>query len=257
MKHILAPLLFILLLSACTTREPREIYSLTTYRLDTITQEQLVDEYLSKALLPALHRAGVKAVGVFKPASVDTIAFGKEIWVLIPHPSLEAFHQMNTTLLNDTAHLAKGRAYLEATHEQTPYRRMEVTLLEAFTGMTAMETPTLTGPRQDRIYELRSYEGPTEKRNRSKIKMFNAGDEIGLFRTLGFNSVFFGEVLAGSRMPNLMYMTTFDNMVSRDEHWKQFFGHPHWKELLEIEEYKHTVSKADIHLLTPTEYSDY
>ncbi|MFM7328311.1 MAG: NIPSNAP family protein, partial [Bacteroidota bacterium] len=56
---------------------------------------------------------------------------------------------------------------------------------------------------------------------------------------------------------DLMYMTTFDNMVSRDEHWKQFFGHPHWKELLEIEEYKHTVSKADIHLLTPTEYSDY
>lgn len=257
MKHFLAPLSFILLLSTCKTESPREIYSLTTYRLDTITQERLVDDYLSGALIPALHRAGVRSVGVFKPAPVDTLAFGREIWVLIPHPSLKAFHQLNNTLLSDSTHLKQGKAYLEATHEQTPYRRMEVTLMEAFTGMTTMETPTLTSPRPERIYELRSYEGPTEKRNRSKVKMFNDGDEIGLFRTLGFNSVFFGEVLAGNRMPNLMYMTTFDNMASRDEHWKQFFSHPHWKELIEIEEYKHTVSKADIHLLTPTAYSDY
>ena len=257
MKPLILPLLLLLLITSCRDHSTREIYSLTLYRIDTVTQEQMVDEYLSMALIPALHRAGINGIGVFKPVPQDTVAFGKRIWVLVPYRSLEDFHRTTETLLKDAEYNSAGRHYLDATHEQTPYKRMEVTLLEAFTGMPTMEQPGLTGPRAERIYELRSYEGPTEKRNRSKVKMFNAGDEIGLFRTLGFNSVFFGEVLAGSNMPNLMYMTTFDNMASRDEHWKQFFGHPHWKELIEIAEYKNTVSKADIHLLQPTGYSDY
>lgn len=257
MKTRLAPLLLLILLTSCNEKSAREIYSLTLYRIDTITQERMVDEYLSNALIPALHRAGVSSVGVFKPVPQDSLAFGKRIWVLVPYPSLEDFHRTAATLLNDAAYNDAGRTYLDATHEQTPYNRMEVTLMEAFTGMPKMERPALNGPRETRIYELRSYEGQTEKRNRSKVKMFNAGDEIGLFRTLGFNSVFFGEVLAGSRIPNLMYMTTFDNMTSRDEHWKQFFEHPHWKELISIDEYKNTVSKADIYLLQPTTYSDY
>ena len=257
MKKLLAPLLLLILITSCKVKPTREIYSLTLYRLDTVTQEQMVDEYLSKALLPALHRTGINSVGVFKPVPQDSLAFGKRIWVLVPHRSLEEFHRTTEALLNDAEYNNAGRTYLEATHEQTPYNRMEVTLMEAFVGMPNMEKPQLKGPREQRIYELRNYEGPTEKRNRSKVKMFNAGDEIGLFRTLGFNSVFFGEVLAGSRMPNLMYMTTFDNMATRDAHWKQFFEHPHWKELIAIEEYKNTVSKAEIYLLQPTSYSDF
>jgi hypothetical protein len=87
--------------------------------------------------------------------------------------------------------------------------------------------------------------------------MFNDGDEIGLFATLNFNAVFYGEVMAGSRMPNLMYMTTFDNQASRDEHWKAFVAHPQWEKLKTSPEYQNNVSKADIMLLRPTEYSDY
>ena len=36
--------------------------------------------------------------------------------------------------------------------------------------------------------------------------MFNEGGEIRLFARLNFNAVFYGDVLAGDRMPNLMYM---------------------------------------------------
>jgi hypothetical protein len=129
--------------------------------------------------------------------------------------------------------------------------------MRAFTNMPFMQIPKLTGVRSERIYELRSYEGPTEKMYRSKVNMFNAGDEIGLFARLGFNAVFYAEVLSGTRMPNLVYMTTFNNMASRDEHWRAFVADPQLKQLLTIEEYKNTVSKADIWLLTPTDYSDY
>jgi hypothetical protein len=84
--------------------------------------------------------------------------------------------------------------------------------------------------------------------------MFNSG-EVELFQRLGFNAVFYGQVIAGGRMPNLMYMTSFDNKASRDEHWKAFGGDPAWKEMSSKAEYKNNVSKIDIVFLRPLGYS--
>ncbi len=86
--------------------------------------------------------------------------------------------------------------------------------------------------------------------------MFNAGDEVGLFKRLGFNAVFYGEVIAGSTMPNLMYMTTFESQASRDEHWKAFGQDPQWKTLSAMPEYQHNVSKNVTLFFRPTSYSD-
>lgn len=87
--------------------------------------------------------------------------------------------------------------------------------------------------------------------------MFNAGGEVKLFDRLGFNAVFYAEVVSGSKMPNLMYMTTFADMTTRDVLWKSFVDAPEWQQLLSLEKYKNSVSHADITFLIPTEYSDY
>ena len=87
--------------------------------------------------------------------------------------------------------------------------------------------------------------------------MFNEGDEIGLFKKLNFNAVFYSEVIAGSHMPNLMYMTCFENKADRDAHWKSFVGDPFWKTLLAMPMYQHNVSHIDINFLRPTDYSDF
>jgi hypothetical protein len=87
--------------------------------------------------------------------------------------------------------------------------------------------------------------------------MFNEGGEITLFDSLGFNAVFYGEVLSGDAMPNLMYMTTFKNMETRDSLWKEFFSSQKWEEIKDLPQYRNTVSRADIILLYPTDYSDY
>jgi hypothetical protein len=234
-----------------------DYYALLTYRISSLSQEASVNQYLKDAYLPALHRLGKKNIGVFKPATVDTIAFGKAIYVLIPFTSLADFEKTTIKLENDPQLQKDGAQYLDAKHNQKPYDRIEISLMRAFTGMPNLKTPNLSSARENRIYELRSYEGPTEKLYRSKVKMFNAGDEIGLFNRLGFNAVFYAEVISGNRMPNLVYMTTFENKTARDEHWKAFVADVQWKQLLTIEEYKNTVSKADIWLLTPTAYSDY
>src|SRR5206468_991425 len=100
-----------------------------------------------------------------------------------------------------------GKEYLSAVHTTPAYTRMETILLQAFPLAPKMKLPQLQSSGKDRIYELRSYESATESLNRNKVEMFNKGGEINLFKRLGFNAVFYSEVLAGSKMPNLMYMT--------------------------------------------------
>lgn len=86
--------------------------------------------------------------------------------------------------------------------------------------------------------------------------MFNEGGEIDLFKRLGFNAVFYSSVISGAKMPNLMYMTTFENKAARDAHWKTFVEDPFWKKLSAMPEYQHNVSHIDITFLHPTDYSD-
>jgi NIPSNAP len=247
----------VLLFSLTAAAKPpqREYYEIRVYHVKDAAQEGIVDQYLQQAFIPALHKAGISKVGVFKPVGNDTAA-DRRVYVLVPYRSLDQFVQLPRQLEADKQHAAAGAPYIEAAYNAAPYTRMETILLQAFTGQPQSQLPALTGPKAARIYELRSYEGPTEKLYRNKVQMFNKGDEVGLFKRLGFNAVFYGEVLSGSRMPNLMYMTTFDNKASRDEHWKAFSSDPSWKQLLAMPEYQHNVSRSEIIFLYPAEYSD-
>lgn len=234
----------------------REFYSIRIYQLKNASQESRLDAYLQTALLPALHRLGIAGIGVFKPVGNDTAAV-KKVYMLIPFKSLEQYTNLQASLDKDAEYNTAGAAYIEATFDNPPYLRMESILLQAFPDMPRHAAPkTLRGPKTERIYELRSYEGPTERYFAGKVQMFNAGGEIPLFARLGFNAVFYASVLAGSHMPNLMYMTSFDNMAAREQHWKDFNSDPFWKQLVAEPQYQHNVSHVDIVFLHPADYSD-
>jgi len=254
-KLVLLFLLFSLIASVSIAAPAREYYELRTYRFKNQEQQQRTEAYLQKALLPALHRIGIKKIGVFKPVETDS-TYGKKLIVLIPYRSLEEFEKTSDKLLKDNQYLADGKDYIDAAYDNPPFSRIETTVLKAFSGMPEPAIPALKAPVSERVYELRSYEGHTEKIYRNKVEMFNAGDEVGLFKRLGFNAVFYGEVIAGSTMPNLMYMTTFENQASRDEHWKAFGGDPQWKTLSAKPEYQHNVSKNVTLFFRPASYSD-
>lgn len=236
--------------------QAREIYQLKTYTFETDEQVQVVDHYLKEAFLPALKKLEINTVGVFKPRPNEEDST-KKIWVLIPFSSMDQFLNLESTLAKDESYLIAGKDYIQASHEQPPYQRIESTLLKAFIDMPVMQIPELDGPRADRIYELRSYESPTEKLYWNKVDMFNAGGEVRLFDRLDFNAVFYGEVISGSKMPNLMYMTTFSDQENRDTHWDAFREAPEWKELVAMPKYQNNVSHADLYFLYPTAYSDY
>ncbi len=233
----------------------RDFYQIKVYHLKDTDQEKTVEAFLEKAYLPALHRAGIEKIGVFKPvpAAGTTELL---IYVFIPFSSYEQFSKLDQRLDKDSRYQQDGSLYLNATIAKPPFERIESILLNAFAGNPHFSLPKLSGPKKDRIYELRSYEGPTEKLYWNKVEMFNKGDEVGLFRRLNFNAVFYGEVVSGSRMPNLMYLTTFENRADRDEHWKAFSNDAYWKKLSAKPEYQGNVSRNDTRFLYPVGYSD-
>ena len=252
---VLILLLFISLSAKVSDKKP-EYYRLTIYSFTDAAQEKIVDQYLEKAYLPALHRKGIQTIGVFKPVANDTANI-KIIYVLAPFKNLEQVKDLPVQLLKDKEYTETGKEYLDALYNNLPYRRIENILMQAFNMAPAMQLPKLTSPKTERIYELRSYESPTEKLNINKVKMFNEGGEIALFKRLNFNAIFYAEVIAGSHMPNLMYMTSFENKNDRDAHWKAFGESPEWKNLTSSPEYQHNVSRAEVILTKATLYSDY
>jgi hypothetical protein len=228
-------------------------YELKIYHLQNKEQESVVDEYLKDAFVPAMHRQGIKTIGVFKP--VDTTQ-DRRIYVLVPYKSVKQFADIPDKLKSDKAYNQDGKLYFDAAFNKSPYKRIESTLINAFSHMPNLQVPPFKNDPEKRVYELRSYEGHTEKIHKNKVHMFNEGGEIGVFKRLGFNAVFYGEVISGSKMPNLMYMTSFEDRASRDERWKAFGADAEWKKLSADPSYKNNVSKIDMVFLHPTDYSD-
>jgi hypothetical protein len=242
-------------LTSFAKKANRYYYQFKIYHLTTTAQEERVDKYLQTAYLPALHRAGIPNVGVFKLNELkDT---DRLVYVFIPFTSWKQFEGLDEVLAKDAQYQTDGKDYIDAMYNDIPYKRMESIILKAFEDAPMPMVPQLTAPKAERVYELRSYEGPTEKYYVNKVKMFNKGDEVGLFKRLNFNAVFYSEVISGSHMPNLMYMTTFNNKDDREKHWKSFVDDAQWKTLSAMPEYQHNVSSNTIIFLHPTDYSDF
>ncbi len=255
-KFISLIVLVLTLTSFKKTAPECEFYQLKTYVLRSDQQVEATDKYLKEALLPSLKRMGFKAIGVFKPIKNENDSI-KKIVVLIPFSSMNQFLNLEDKLAKDKTYLTAAADYLNTSYKQPTYKRMESVLLKAFSDHPTLKPSGLKGPRANRVYELRSYESATEAYYKNKVDMFNAGGEIKLFDRLGFNAVFYAEVISGENMPNLMYMTTFDNQESRDAHWKAFSNSPEWKLLIAAEKYKNNMSRNNRTFLYPTEYSDY
>ena len=234
----------------------REFYQIKTYVLKSNQQVEATDKYLKEAFMPGLKKLVIKSIGVFKPIKNENDSI-KKIIVLIPFSSMKQFLNLDEKLAKDESYLAAAANYLNASYKQPNFVRIESILLKAFPDHPVLKPSILNSPRANRVYELRSYESATEAYYKNKVDMFNAGGEIKLFDRLEFNAVFYGEVISGAKIPNLIYMTTFDNQESRDAHWSAFRDSPEWKALIAMEKYKNNMSHIDYTFMYPTEYSDY
>ncbi len=228
----------------------RAWYELRRYEIETEAQKAGFDKFASEAALPAWNRLGIEPVGVFYPQEGLS-----PIYVLLPHVSFPSFLTSTARLSRDKEFLEKGADFVNAPADKPAYKSMEVQLMMAFEGMPKLERPTEA---PTRIFQLRTYESPSEKAGLKKIEMFNTA-EIAIFRKVGLHPVFFGQTLAGTKMPNLTYMLGFQDMEESKANWKKFGADPDWQKLRAVPEYmdKEIIRKGGITnlYLKPATYS--
>ena len=231
-------------------------YEIKIYRVTTPAQGEAMDKYLRSAFIPAMHRAGISQVGVFKPIETDT-AYGKIIYVFVPYKAAEDYFRIVNVLEKDKAYQDAGKDFIDAPYDNPPFARYESVFMKAFSSMPQYRAPKFSTAPAQRIYELRSYESATEAKALKKIEMFNEGGETGIFEKVGANAVFYAQVLLGSKKPRLMYLTTYADMKSHDNCWSAFRDSPEWKRISSMDEYKNTTTKTNAYLCHPTDYSDF
>jgi hypothetical protein len=232
---------------------PRDFYELRLYHLRRGPKTKLFDDFYRDAALPAMNRAGIGPVGVF------SVMYGPDsptMYVLMPHKSLDSFADSNDRVRADTEYQRRGAEFINCPATDPAYVRTESFLLRAFAGAQKIEVPAGMAGNKSRIFELRMYESHSKKANQKKIEMFNSS-EIAIFRRTGLQPVFFGETIVGSKMPNLIYMLTFENMAEREKNWSQFASNPEWKKLSTTPGYTdgEIVSNITNTFLRPTSYS--
>jgi hypothetical protein len=213
----------------------RYYYELRRYEIETEAQKAGFDKFASEAALPALDRLRIGPVGVFYPDEGLS-----PIYVLLPHMSLASFVTLTPRLAEAPEFLEQGADFIHAPASAPAYKSLEVQLMIAFEGMPRVERPVNAQGRvidtPGRVFQLRTYESPSEKTALKKIEMFNTA-EIAIFRKVGLHPVFFGQTLAGTKMPNLTYMLGFQDMEESRANWKKFRADPDWQKLRAMPEY--------------------
>lgn len=236
--------------AAPTEIAKRQYYELSVYPMSSGDMVQRADDYFQHALLPALGRAGVGPVGVFVESSK---AKSPVMYVLIPHVGIDSVAALPATLQNDAEYQKAGAAFVAASPKEPAYVNHEARLMVAASFMPALEVPQ---KQEARVFELRRYRNFSEAAFRKKVEMF-ATAELAIFRRVGLNPVFFGEMLFGPDMFNITYMLTFPDAAAHAKAWGEFGKDADWQKLRVTPGYTDAEIIANISslILKPTAYS--
>jgi hypothetical protein len=231
----------------------REYYELRQYHVQAGRQQKITDAFLRDALVPALNRLGITPVGVF---NVEIGEGSPRFHVLLPAASVDVLATAEVRLGQDSEYLKAGAPFLSAPADEPAMVRIESSLMVAFEGWPKLKLPASTAEHKDRLFELRTYESPSDQDHRRKVEMFNSG-EFEVFDKAGFSQVFFGDVLIGTKLPCLTYMVSFPSLAERVSDWKTFASLPEWKKLTSSPRYsfESIVSNITNTILRPTDYS--
>lgn len=242
--------------SSPVNKTEREFYLIQIYHCNSISQINGVDAYLKNTYLPYLHKMGIEKIGVFAPIDNDT-ASDKRIYVWLPMPNLNTLDLLDQDVEKLDPMTKNALVDLENQDGSLPYTRVERIITKSFIDQPKYEKTSSLIKSTGRIYEYRSYESPTENMHLRKVHMFNQGGEVVLFKRLNFNAIFYSKAIAGARMPNLIYMTSFNNMEDRNEHWKAFGASPEWQSISNMPKYMNSVNRNETVLMYARDYADF
>jgi hypothetical protein len=231
----------------------KQILELRRYTFASPQKREAFENFIGSGMIPALNRQGIQPVGAFKMLRADNpqAAFdgdtGPDLFVLLPHNTMDSVLALEARLAADTTY-GKVLAALKDEPKDAAYLRYQSLLMLAFDDCPKVEVPTRAA---GRVLQLRVYESHNAERGALKVRMFNEGGEIRIFREVGMNPVFFGQAFSGEKLPNLTYLLGFEDEATMKSAWDKFGKHPDWEKLKNEPRYKDTVSNITNIVLRP------
>ena len=219
-----------------------EFYELRRYFLVSGPQTKLAESYFGEALIPAMNRMGVTPIGAF------ALDYGPETptyYLLLPSSSLETLVTADLHLAKDDAFLKAAAPFWGAPASSPAYRRVESSLLRAFSGRPKLVLPAASATKGKRIFQLRTYESPSNAAHVRKIEMFHSG-EFDSFANAGADQVFYGDTLVGPRLPSLTYMLSFSDIDALNISWDKFRADAGWKKLSSSPRFNYEAIVSDV-----------
>ncbi len=224
--------------------QEKEIYE---WRIYTLTADKTeLDDFYQQVLIPAYSTFNI-AVGAFTLYKKEE---QEKRFYLFVYPNITTYHKVKKEIWKNESFRKAAQPFYNTSAVNPVYTEFETFLCEAFDGI-----PKLSKPDKNRtVFEFRNYKSPNEEANQRKVHMFNV-DEMAVFDKVGINPVCYGEVLAGPRMPSLIYLTWYKDIDTRNEAWKKFGEHPDWLRIKVLPEYANTATDNKNTLLSPMPYS--
>ena len=199
-------------------------FILTNYLLKAGTQGTRLNEYLSKTYLPALAKVHTGPV----------LVLNASLAAHLPHVAVLAGYRSVDEAWAVRASLAANRELEAATDawesdQEPPFENIDVTLLENgdyVPPLTALDPP----PKAPRVFEMRIYHAPTWKHMRGLQWRFSEG-EMTILAKCGASPILFATTVVGRDLPNLTWITAFEDEAARDKAWAAFGADPAWQKL--------------------------
>ncbi len=239
--------------------DERQVIELRTYHFASPQRLESFAGFAADGLAPALRRLGCAPVGLFRARVSDNPNLASDtnlelrLYVVIPHPDAGSAVTLDDRLAADPVYRAAESNALAAPLKDPVYLRRDTQLLRGFRRCSKVRAPA-RGP--DRVAQLRIYESHNDDRARWKVHMFDEGGEIAIFERVGLNPVLFGSSVAGTRLPNLVYILAFDSREQLDAAWAKFRSDPAWLKLKDDPTYADTVSQIVSIIMRPLPGSD-
>jgi hypothetical protein len=222
-RHFLGglPALMPAALEASAEAAPRtRFYVFEQYFLEQGTQPARINEFFSKALLPAMDRVH-KGPKIFLEAVMAPHL--PQVAAIFGVESPEQVWSISKALFADKDF---SRAFDQWEAGEAPYVSASASLLEATDyspEITAPEKP----PAAPRVFELRVYHSPTFRQNKALHQRFS-GAEIKIFHRVGVNPILYSTTVFGANRPNLTYLIPFDTLAAREKAWAAFSADEEW-----------------------------
>jgi hypothetical protein len=230
--------------------ENRRVFLLEQYYLKNGTQPDRINDYLSKAALPALNRVHSGPKIVLQALMAPHMP---QVALIFGFQSLDEVRSVHDKLFADPELMKALEAW--ESHSEQPYEHFSSALLQAASYCPEV-VPAVEPPKTPRIFELRVYHSPTWRQLEALHDRF-AGPEIKIFHRVGVNPILYSSTVVGPNMPNLTYVIPFESLAAREKAWDAFAADPEWVKVRQesIDRHGQISSVMQISLYRATPYS--